>query len=324
MRSAIVVRSVVAYQKAGFMQARIAQMGAAIVAVLFALVVARTEAFAASSQESCSTTSTNVDLRNPDGTEAICQADIGPPNKATAHASDQALASSGTADGSTAKSSASGVGAAAVADAGDGGIATATASGENAQAAGGAASGSTKAIAKGGNSNAFAAIDYTDGGKATATATGGAQATALIPSAGGGSAVATARDAAEAFALVSNGGGKATSISSGSGSSAVADVVDGGVAKASAIDGGQAGAVAGAMPPGHQPARDSTAAKCKATAISSGAGGNAEAVCENPGSVVTAVASKGSIAIGSDTTAPTCTPMNGGVAKVRSPMGDCD
>jgi hypothetical protein len=166
------------------MQAGIAQMGAAIVAALFALMVARTEAFAASSQESCSTTSTNVDLKNPDGTEAICQADIGPPNKATAHASHQALAGSGAADGSTAKSSASGVGAAAVADARDRGIATATASGDSTQAGAGAASGSTKAIAKGGGSNAFAAIDYTDGGKATAMATGGAQATALIPSGG--------------------------------------------------------------------------------------------------------------------------------------------
>src|ERR1700721_1903428 len=126
------------------MRARIVVLGAAIVAVLFALMVARTEAFAASSHESCSTTSTNVDLKNPDGTEAICQADIGPPNKATAHASDQALAGAGAADGSTAKSSASGVGAAAVADAGDGGMSTATASGENAQAAAGEARGSTQ------------------------------------------------------------------------------------------------------------------------------------------------------------------------------------
>jgi hypothetical protein len=78
------------------------------------------------------------------------------------------------------------------------------------------------------------------------------------------------------------------------------------------------------MPPRHPLAIDSKAAKCKATATGSGTGANAEAACQKSGSVVTAVATKGSIAIGSDTSAPTCTTMNGGVAKVRSPMGDCD
>ncbi|MGA8793986.1 DUF6764 family protein, partial [Candidatus Binatus sp.] len=111
------------------MQTRIVQMGAAIAALLLALMVARTEAFAASDYESCSTTSTNVNLTNPDGTAVICEAAIGPPNRATAHASDQGVAGSGTADGSKAKSSASGVGAEATADAQNGGNATATALG---------------------------------------------------------------------------------------------------------------------------------------------------------------------------------------------------
>jgi hypothetical protein len=47
------------------MQTRIVQMGAAIAAVVLALTVARTEAFAASDKESCSTTSTDVTLKNP-------------------------------------------------------------------------------------------------------------------------------------------------------------------------------------------------------------------------------------------------------------------
>jgi hypothetical protein len=42
----------------------------------------------------------------------------------------------------------------------------------------------------------------------------------------------------------------------------------------------------------------------------------------NAGSVVTAVATKGSIAIGSDTSAPTCTPKNGGMAKGQEPDGE--
>ena len=29
------------------------------------------------------------------------------------------------------------------------------------------------------------------------------------------------------------------------------------------------------------------------------------------------------MAFGSDTSAPTCTPLNGGIAKVKSPMGNC-
>ena len=65
------------------------------------------------------------------------------------------------------------------------------------------------------------------------------------------------------------------------------------------------------------------AAGCKATATGSGAGGEAEAECENPGSAVTATATKGSTAIGSDTAPPTCTRVNGGIAKVRSPKGNC-
>ena len=63
---------------------------------------------------------------------------------------------------------------------------------------------------------------------------------------------------------------------------------DGGAAKATASDGADE-VVAGAV------------ANCKATATGSGTGGEAAAVCENAGSVVTVTATKGSIAVGSDT-----------------------
>lgn len=299
---------------------RIVHIGVVIAAVLLSITLARTGAFAASDRESCSTNDANVDHKSPDGTEAICQATA--PGKATAHASDQALAGSSTCgDRSEAKSSASGVGAAAVAGSCDGGTATASASGENTQAVSGAATGTSKATAKGKDSQADAEIESTGEGKANATAADGGQATALI-TVGVGDAVARANGASQALALVSTGGGKATSVSSGNASSATADVVNGGVAKAIASEGAQAGAAAGPIPPGHR-LSDKSTVKCRATASGSGVGGNAEAACQKTGSVVTAVATKGSVAIGSDTAPPTCMPMNGGIAKVTSPMGNC-
>ena len=62
---------------------------------------------------------------------------------------------------------------------------------------------------------------------------------------------------------------------------------------------------------------------CQAETNAKGANSTAVAECINPGSVVTAQATKGSTATGSDINPPTCTPMNGGIAKVRSPMGNC-
>jgi hypothetical protein len=43
----------------------------------------------------------------------------------------------------------------------------------------------------------------------------------------------------------------------------------------------------------------------------------------NAGSIVTVEVTKGSVALGSDESAPTCTPKHGGIAKVRSPAGNC-
>ena len=60
-----------------------------------------------------------------------------------------------------------------------------------------------------------------------------------------------------------------------------------------------------------------------AQATASGTGSEAEAFALEAKSNVTALATKGSTAIGSDTAAPICTPKKGGKAKVTSPMGNC-
>ena len=188
------------------MQSRIFQMGAAIAAVVLILMVARTAAFAGDS-ESCSETDMNVGpLVSSDGTSVECYAATGPPNKATAHASQQGVAVSDAEDGSKAVSSASGTGAmgSAFSLAESGSSTKATASGEDSEAMaaaeddsnatasasrtgamGGATSiaeggASTKATASGEDSDAVALIQVSGGGKATSTATDGAMATAEI------------------------------------------------------------------------------------------------------------------------------------------------
>jgi hypothetical protein len=274
------------------MHTRVLPIGAATAAAVLALMLARTDAFAASDKESCSTTDTNVGFMNSDGTGVTCDAGTGAPNKAKAKATDLGTAVSEAADGSTATSKASGMNAEAMSEAEDGAITKATASGEN--------------------SEAVAEIDVTGGGKATSTATDGAAATAEIEASGGGEAVAAAHDLAVAYSYVDGGGGSARSDVSGDGSRAYVQAENGGTAKATARD-GIVNVDALAEAPG----------ACTATANGSGAGGEAYASCENTGSVVTAVSTKGSKAIGYDTMPPTCTPMNGGIAKVRSPMGNC-
>ena len=65
-------------------------------------------------------------------------------------------------------------------------------------------------------------------------------------------------------------------------------------------------------------------AACKATADGSGTDGQAIADCFKTGSVVTATATKGSTAFGSDEAASVCEAKNGGHAKVKSPFdGGC-
>ena len=107
------------------------------------------------------------------------------------------------------------------------------------------------------------------------------------------------------------GGGKATSNASGADSSAEADASNGGTGKATAKD-------------GNDDVHAEALAACKATANGSGAGGAATADCTKAGSIVTATATKGSVAEGSDTGASLCVAKNGGHAEVKSPFdGGC-
>lgn len=64
-------------------------------------------------------------------------------------------------------------------------------------------------------------------------------------------------------------------------------------------------------------------ANCVVDTSAKGANSSATGMCQKAGSRVTVEATLGSIAAGSDTAGPTCTPMNGGRAKVTSPKGNC-
>src|SRR5271154_5388832 len=90
------------------MRKRIVQTAIATAAFMLALVVARGEALAHSDQESCSAKSTNVTRMNSDGTQAACDAEDGPPNKATAKASDLGSAESEVCSPAPARMEASG------------------------------------------------------------------------------------------------------------------------------------------------------------------------------------------------------------------------
>jgi hypothetical protein len=116
------------------MRKRIVQTATAAAAVMLALMVARGAAFAHSDQESCSAKSTNVTRMNSDGTQAACDAAAGPPNKATAKASDLGSAESEADDGATASSDASGTDSQSSSEAVNGGKATSKATGSNSNA----------------------------------------------------------------------------------------------------------------------------------------------------------------------------------------------
>jgi hypothetical protein len=261
----------VAHPEGEFMRTRILQMGAAIAALLLALTVSRTETFAGSGPEKCSTTSTDVTSGpNSQGAEATCDADNGAPNKAIAEAS--------------------GADADATSDASTGSESKATATGTDADATSTAEGGSeTKATASGDDADATA----------TATSDGG----------GGSEAKATALGENSDATADAESGSKAKATANGKDSDATATANGGSQAKATAS--GDAFATADA----------SSGTQAKATAM--GTNSDAEASCENSGCSVTALATNGSTAIGSDTAAPTCTPKNGGKAKVTSPMGNC-
>jgi hypothetical protein len=123
----------------------------------------------------------------------------------------------------------------------------------------------------------------------------------------GGIAEADATDGAQATSEAAGGRTNASAV--GQKAKAVASVRNEGSAKATAGRGGQAVAVA--------------TVKCTAEANASGLGSFGHASCSKVGSLITVEATKGSFAEGSDTKTPLCKRVNGGVAKVRSPAGNC-
>src|ERR1700733_998026 len=159
------------------MQTRIVQGGAVIAAVSLALIVARTEAFAAG-KESCSTTTTDVSTGpSADGAVATCDAATDGPNGAMAKASgEDANATAEASDGSDAKATAKGGDSDATAEAESGSMAVSSAKGKNSDATAEAANGSNvQATASGTDSDAEASAENT-GTNVTALATKGSTA----------------------------------------------------------------------------------------------------------------------------------------------------
>jgi hypothetical protein len=269
---------------------------ATIVAVMMLCALSIGRAKAGSDKVSCQSKSSPVTKMNADGTECDTMVFGSGANKATAHASGMGVAKASAGNGSTIFANATNQGHAIMDVAA--GLGSAIASGSGAMATLDVTQvGGGKAIAKGTNSVANSEITSANGGLANSNASGGSVATADVLSTGsitpfgnGGTAIANASKGSSATAKVQmTGGGKANATSSGSGA--------------------QAEAIA-----------ETT---CKAQSTSKGTSSIASAQCQNSGTVVTVEATNGSTAIGSDSSPPTCTPMNGGIAKVRSPMGNC-
>lgn len=138
-------------------------------------------------------------------------------------------------------------------------------------------------------------IEHRGGGDASCIAQPG-NATAIASDSG--STVFHAKGGCSAISTASNGG-TGGSLCSGGKSKAESTADDGGSTLS-----------------------ESWGVACEATANATGAGSEAEADCYNHGSKVTAIASGGGVAMGSDTRPPQCMP-NGGSAMVTSPAGDC-
>lgn len=186
-------------------------------------------------------------------------------------------------------------------------------------------------------------------GRATSSAVGdGSGASAAVMFGGHANAKASAAGNASCIAQPGN----ATSIASGTGSNAQVDTV-GGTGKATARSGGNATAnttiftgsctvistasnngttvndcsahksrAEGVADDGGNAHAESSGVSCEASANATGDSSDAEAYCSNNGTKVTAIASGGGVAIGSDTEPPQCM-LNGGNAMVMSPEGDC-
>ena len=162
-------------------------------------------------------------------------------------------------------------------------------------------------------------------GIAKATAGAHSAATALAFDSGIGNAISDSRGLSTVNAV----GGHAKAVSS-SGGTAEADTSPNSVASASAKNSGSSSASAegsgkasaNAISDHGGSASVNAFADCKAKAIAD-TKGQADASCEGGGSDVTAEATGGATAQGSDTMAPVCDTSAGGTAKVSSPMGNC-
>jgi hypothetical protein len=260
-----------------------------MVAATMAFAVSIGRANAGGDSESCLSKSMDVTNINMDGTE--CETIVaGPgPNKASAKASDLSFAEGLAENGATATANAK-QDSQAICEV-HAGTGSATSSGDGSVAVlDVAAVGGGKAKATGAHSQAVSQITNTAGGDVQTTASGGATAVATVESTDAGNANAVAKTGSSAVAVVQDlGGGKAKATSQGLSAAATSVVED----------------------------------NCKVTSTAKGAGSAAVGVCADSGSVVTVEATKGSSAEGSDTMAPICMPKNGGIAKVRSPQGNC-
>jgi hypothetical protein len=151
-------------------------------------------------------------------------------------------------------------------------------------------------------SNGFASAQTLGVSKAIAGAH--SAATALSSNSGTAKAISDSRSLSNAQAA----GGHAKAVSSSRGQSTVLAAGDG---------------IGTAISDHHGAATANTFAACSAKATAS-TRGFANALCAGDGDDVTAEATGGATAQGSDTFPPQCDTSNGGTAKVRSPMGNCD
>ena len=274
------------------MRGRIAAVAVVAGLIVCAISIGRVNA-GSSDAESCRSTTMDATHVNGDGTECETMVTGLGSNKATAKASGLGVASARASNGAIVTANAKDQ-SQAVCDVAAG-LGSAISSGAGAEATVDIGiTGGGKAKATGANSMAVSEITTTsplEGGNVESTASGGSTAVSEVDTDNGGTALANAKVDSTAVATVSSaGGGKASATSDGTNAQAVSTVED----------------------------------ACKSTSNAKGANSIAVATCLNPGSVVSAEATNGSTAVGSDTAGPTCTPMNGGKAKVRSPMGNCD
>ena len=278
------------------MRGRVATVAVVAVVMAFALSIGR--ASAGGDSESCLSKTMDQTNVNSDGTKCQTIVSGAGPNKATAKASGLSLAVSEAENGATTSADAK----------------------QNSKATVVVHSSSGSATSSGVGAIADVEIMPVGGGKAKATG----------PNSMAVSEISTANPAA--------GGGNVQSNASGDGSIAVAAVeinsmssepgfanasAKGGSVSVAAVEetgGGKAKATSSGLKAEAVSAVDNV---CSVKTNAKGANSMAVGECVNSGSVVTVEATKGSTAVGSDTAAPTCTPMNGGIAKVRSPMGNC-